>query len=123
MNILICEEEDVLLTALEFRLRKYGFDVIRAKTGSEAIDLIKAATPDLVVTDLMMPEINGLDLLQFIRNDLKSKLPFVVISEIENDELILQVLEEGASDFVSKPFNPNELILRIRRIFRQLEKS
>jgi two-component system alkaline phosphatase synthesis response regulator PhoP len=73
MKILICEDEEIMLTALEFRLRKQGFTVIKAEDGRQAIEKLKSEKPDLVVADIMMPHVSGLELIQFIRSDLKNR--------------------------------------------------
>ncbi len=121
MKILICEDEEIMLTALEFRLRKQGLEVILAKDGQEAKDKIKSEMPDLVVLDVMMPRVTGLQLIKYVREDLKSALPLIVISALEHDDTVLEAFRLGATDFITKPFKPNELILRIRKIFQEME--
>lgn len=121
MKVLICEDGEVLLTALEFRLQKNGYEIQLAKDGQEALDMVKASRPDLMVADLEASKVSGLELLRTVRKDLKSDLPFVLLADLDYDEQILEAFRLGATDFVSKPFNPNELILRIRRIFEQDE--
>jgi two-component system alkaline phosphatase synthesis response regulator PhoP len=120
MKILICEDEEIMLTALEFRLRKQGFTVIKAEDGRQAIEKLKSEKPDLVVADIMMPHVSGLELIQFIRSDLKnSDIPVIIISALEYDEVVLEAFRLGANDFIAKPFKPYELILRIKRIFQE----
>lgn len=121
MKILICEDEEIMLTALEFRLQRQGFKVKKAENGKEALEIIKTEKPDLVVADIMMPLVNGLELINFIRNDLGSMLPIIVISALEHEETVLEAFKLGASDFITKPFKPNELILRIKKIFQEIE--
>ena len=121
MKVLICEDGEVLLTALEFRLQKNGYEIQLAKDGQEALDMVKESRPDLMVADLEASKVSGLELLRTVRKDLKSGLPFVLLADLDYDEQILEAFRLGATDFVSKPFNPNELILRIRRIFEQDE--
>ena len=123
MKILICEDEEIMLTALEFRLRKQGFSVTLAKDGQEALTKVKEENPDLVVLDVMMPHVSGLELIEYVRQDLKSPLPLLVLSALEHDEIVLEAFRRGATDFITKPFKPNELILRIRRIFQEMEVS
>ncbi len=119
MKILICEDEEILLTALEFRLSKQGFKTILAKNGKQALQLIEDEKPDLVVADIMMPYVTGLELVDFVRNDFESDLPIIIISALEEDDVILKAFELGASDFIAKPFKPTELVLRIRKIFQE----
>ena len=79
--------------------------------------------PDLVVADIMMPFVSGLELINYIRKDLGSLLPVIIISALEHDETVLEAFRLGASDFITKPFKPNELILRIKKIFQEIELS
>ena len=123
MKILICEDEEIMLTALEFRLQRQGFEVMIATDGKEALEKIKTDAPDLIVADIMMPFVSGLDLINYIRKDLASTLPIIVISALEHDETVLEAFKLGASDFITKPFKPNELILRIKKIFQEIELS
>ncbi len=121
MKILICEDEEIMLTALEFRLRKQGFDVIKAEDGKAALERITNDSPDLIVADVMMPHITGLELVSHLRDEMKSKVPVIIISALEQDEIVLEAFRLGADDFITKPFRPNELILRIKKIVQDQE--
>lgn len=123
MKILICEDEEIMLTALEFRLRKQGFDVDLAKDGKQALEKLQESVPSLVILDILMPFVSGLEIIEYIRKEMKSSLPIIVISALEHDEVVLDAFKKGATDFVTKPFKPIELILRIKRIFQEMESS
>ena len=123
MKILICEDEEIMLTALEFRLRKQGFDVIIAENGKIALEKIKEDKPDLIVADIMMPFVSGLELIEFIRKDMRNTLPIIIISALEHEETVLKAFRLGATDFITKPFKPKELVLRIKRIFQEAEQT
>jgi len=125
MRILVCEDEEILLTSLEFRLRKNGFEVITAKDGKEALQMVEDEKPDLLVADVMMPHLTGLQLVDYMRNDLDLDTPVIIISALEEEETVLEAFRCGANDFISKPFKPTELVLRIKKIFqeRQLANS
>lgn len=124
MKILICEDEEIMLTALEFRLRKQGFVVTKAEDGKQAIEQIKLEKPDIIIADIMMPHVSGLELVQFVREDLNDpKTPIIIISALEYDDIVLEAFRLGANDFIAKPFKPNELILRIKRILQEQEIS
>ena len=123
MKILICEDEEIMLTALEFRLRKHGYEVILAEHGKAALDKVKEEKPDLVVVDIMMPYITGLELIEFIRKDMRNALPIIVISALEHEDIVLEAFRLGATDFITKPFKPNELVLRIKRIFQEIDMA
>lgn len=120
MKVLICEDEEIMLTALEFRLRKQGFSVLKAQDGKEALGIIESESPDLIVADLMMPYVTGLDIIKHLRDERDNDIPVIIISALEQEEVILAAFKEGAADFITKPFRPNELILRIKRIFQEL---
>ena len=121
MKILVCEDEEILLTSLEFRLNKQGHDVVLAKDGKEALEKIQKESVDLIVADIMMPHVTGLELVTFIRQQMKSDVPIIMISALGNDEMVLKAFEIGATDFISKPFKPSELVLRIKMIFQEME--
>jgi two-component system response regulator VicR len=116
MTILICQEEEVMLTALEFRLNKQGFEVGTATNKKDALDFIESRNPSLVVADILSDKVLGLDLLQHVLDMGKNRPPFILVSELQDDELILEALRGGAADFIAKPFNPIELVIRIRRV-------
>ena len=119
-KILICEDEEILLTALKFRLQKQGYELFLAADGKEARELIEKEKPDLIVTDIDVPKISGMELISLVRNDMEMSVPIVIIAPLENESIILEAMQKGADDFVTKPFKPVELVLRIRRIFQDI---
>jgi len=121
MKILVCEDEQIMLTALEFRLQKQGFSVDIAPDGKVALEKLAEEIPDLIILDLMMPFVSGLEIITHVRQKLKSSIPIIVISALEHDDTVLEAFQSGATDFVTKPFKPVELVLRIRRIFQEME--
>lgn len=116
MNVLVCEDEEIMLTALEFRLRKQGYNVTIAEDGRKALEILETQVPDIIVADIMMPHVTGLELVQHIRETMNSSVPIIMISALELDEVILEAFRLGANDFITKPFKPSELVLRIRRL-------
>ena len=123
MKILICEDEEILLTALEFRLSKKGFTTLTAKNGKEALQKIQDEAPDMVVADVMMPYVNGLELIDLVRHEFENSLPIIVMSALEDDDTVLEAFRLGATDFISKPFKPMELVLRIRKIVQDQQQA
>lgn len=117
-KILICEDEEILLTALKFRLQKQGYELLLASNGQQAKTMIQSEKPDLIVTDIDVPKISGMELIRLVRNDMAMDVPIVIIAPLENEGIILEAMQSGADDFVTKPFKPVELVLRIRRIFQ-----
>lgn len=123
MTILICEDEEIMLTALAFRMRRQGFEVITAEDGREAMQKIEEHQPDIIVTDIMMPHLSGIQLLEMMRGEMNSEVPIIIISALEREETILETFRKGANDFIAKPFKPNELILRIKKIIQEKNLS
>ncbi len=117
MKILICENEEILLTALEFRLRKNGYDLVWANDGEEALNKAKSESPELIISSLALPKVSGLDLVKKIRSD-NAETPIIVIGELEERESIVEALKSGVNDFLTKPFKPVELVLRVQHILR-----
>lgn len=119
LTILVVEDEEIMLTALEFRMRKHGFNVVLARDGQQAINYLASNTPDAIVTDMMMPNVTGMELLEYVRQNLDptyaSPMPVIIISALEQDDVVLDAFKAGANDFIAKPFKPQELILRLRR--------
>jgi diguanylate cyclase len=113
--ILLCEDDEVMLVALDFRLRKFGYRVVRARNHVDAHKAMTTLQPALVVVDLFTPELSG---LQFISDLRKSHpdLPILAMSTPEEGDRLLEALTLGAGDFLLKPVNPTELLLRIRRL-------
>jgi len=120
MNILVCEQEDILLTALEFRMNKQGYKTLRAKSGAEALEIMATGEANLMVTDADAGDMSGLDLIKQV-NASNPDMPIILISKMEDDEEMLDAFRSGANDFITKPFNPVELVLRIRKIFQAAE--
>ncbi|MCB0571114.1 MAG: response regulator transcription factor [Phaeodactylibacter sp.] len=119
-KILICEDEEILLTALRFRLQKQGYELILAADGKEAKAVIDHEQLDLIITEISVPKMSGLDIIRYVRQNLRNSTPIIIIAPLEDEEAILEAMAEGGDDFVTKPFKPVELVLRIRRIFRDL---
>jgi two-component system alkaline phosphatase synthesis response regulator PhoP len=123
MKVLLCEDEDVMRTAIEFRLTKQGYKVSYVSNGLDAIHALSQTLPDILVTDLVMPIHNGIEVIKYLRQNIKSDIPVIVISPVEEDELILEALRAGADDFLAKPFKPLELVLRLRSLIMKHDKK
>ncbi len=115
-KLLLVEDNELLLKAIEFKLKKEGFEVHTVKNGFEAMEYCRQQLPDLIVTDLMMPLINGGELVAFVRNELKSDIPIIVLSSVGVEKTVLNTFRMGADDFITKPFSPNELHIRIQKL-------
>lgn len=117
MKILICEDDTMTLKALEHKLKKDGYSIISAQDGKSACDMLSSQNDiDLLLTDLHMPVLSGLELINFVRGNLKSNMPIIMLTRVGLEETVLQAFELGADDYITKPFNPDELTLRIKRL-------
>jgi sigma-B regulation protein RsbU (phosphoserine phosphatase) len=126
MKILIAEDEKISRRILEMTLTKAGYDVIAVEDGVKALDSIQQEVPDMLITDWMMPELDGLELCRRVRDlDLCSYVYIILLTALTQKERIIEGLDAGADDYVTKPFERAELLARVRageRVIR-LERS
>jgi len=115
MKVLICEDDNLTLLALEHSIRIEGYETVTARDGLEAKKILAEQNIDLLVTDLHMPNIDGLELIQHIRNDLKRTFPIIMLTRVGSDDIVLSAFEQGADDYITKPFSPKELSIRIKK--------
>ena len=116
-RILVVEDDFMMLKTVEHRMKNEGHEVIQAKDGQEASKLIQhqGATIDLIITDLLMPFMSGLELINLMRVEYQMKTPIIVLSKVGNEDTVLQAFELGADDYLTKPFSPNELFIRVKK--------
>jgi PAS domain S-box-containing protein len=114
-HILVAEDDKTVSRIIEFRLRKEGYDVSFASNGKEAIDKIDSGNYDLLLTDLMMPFFNGLEVVSHVRNKARKNMPIIILSAVEMEETVVEAFKIGANDFLTKPFSPHELSMRIKK--------
>ncbi|BCN32319.1 response regulator transcription factor [Anaeromicropila herbilytica] len=123
-NILAVDDEEHILELIDYNLSNAGYQVVRAETGEEAIKILGEQKIDLALLDLMLPGIDGIDVLKNIRSSSKLKNLPVIILTAKSDEISKVVgLEVGADDYLSKPFGVHELIARIKAVLRRTEGS
>ncbi len=116
-NILVIEDDDIMLKAIRNILRKDGHEVITAKDGKEAFEKLDNEQYDVVITDLMMPYANGLEVVSRLRsNMLKRHVGIIVCSSVGNEETITEAFRLGADDYLKKPIMAGELMIRIRKL-------
>lgn len=115
MVVLLAEDDELILRTVEHKLLKEGHQVILTRNGKDAIDTIKEHEVDLVITDIMMPFASGLEILAAI-NSIGKRTPVIVLSSMGQEEVVVDAFDLGAADFMVKPFSPNELVLRIKRL-------
>jgi two-component system, OmpR family, KDP operon response regulator KdpE len=116
-NILVVDDEPQITRVLKTTLASQGYGVRIASDGEEALLSLKDWTPDLVITDLRMPNLGGLELCRQIRA--KSRLPIIVLSVKGEERTKVEALDAGADDYVTKPFSVNELLARVRAALRR----
>lgn len=115
-TIVLAEDNSTLSLLLKFRLEKEGYVLLIAEDGRKAIELIEQHRPDLILTDIMMPFVSGLEVVSFVRDKLNLGSPIIVFSSAGQEEMVLKSFNLGANDFMSKPFSPNELVIRVKRL-------
>jgi two-component system phosphate regulon response regulator PhoB len=119
-SILIVDDERDLLTLLEFNLEQEGFRIVLASSGAEALAQLRRELPDLVLLDLMLPDISGTEVCRAIKADPKTRHVPVVMLTAKGQEIDRVVgFEIGADDYVTKPFSMRELVLRVKAVLRR----
>jgi two-component system phosphate regulon response regulator PhoB len=119
-RILVVDDEPDLLELVRFNLSQAGFQVETATSGRAALDQLKTSLPDLLVLDLMLPDISGNDICRQVRNDpAMGELPIVMLTAKSEEVDRVVGFELGADDYVPKPFSPRELMLRVRAVLRR----
>jgi cyclic di-GMP phosphodiesterase len=115
MQILIVDDNDVALEALRHTLQGEGYEITVAHNGREALDIVSSGACHLVISDWMMPEIDGLELCRQIRRmDLPGYVYFILLTSKDSADSVVEGLSAGADDFIQKPFDPAELLVRVR---------
>jgi two-component system KDP operon response regulator KdpE len=117
-RILVVDDEPQIRRMLRTSLQSSGYEVLQAANGLEALTQFESHTPDLVITDLAMPEMNGLELTQAIRRI--AATPIIVLSVRDTDAMKVNALDEGADDYLTKPFSMPELLARVRAQMRRI---
>ncbi len=120
-KILIVEDEAMVADVVSRYLKRDGFAVETASDGEAALDLARAWTPDLVLLDLMLPKIDGLEVCRRLRAE--SNVPIIVVTAKGDEPDRIVGLELGADDYVSKPFSPRELVARVRAVLRRTRQA
>ncbi|MGA7157888.1 MAG: response regulator transcription factor [Acidobacteriaceae bacterium] len=118
MRILVVDDERQITRVLRTSLQSSGYEVTVANNGLEAFELFRSISPDLVITDLAMPEMGGIALTRAIRR--LAETPIIVLSVREQETMKVAALDEGANDYVTKPFSMPELLARVRANLRKV---
>lgn len=119
-RILVIDDEPDILTLVQYNLAKHGYDVTCALSGEEALHQLQAAPPDLVVLDLMLPGLDGLEVCKAMKRDARTAaIPIVILTARDDDVDVVTGLELGADDYLTKPFSPRVLLARIKAVLRR----
>lgn len=122
MKILVCEDDIMTQKAIEHKLNAENFEVEKASDGKEALKILEDKEIDLLITDLHMPKLDGLELINYLRNEKKKNIPIIMLTRVGVEETVLKAFELGADDYITKPFSPNELILRVKKVLMKVNK-
>jgi two-component system, OmpR family, alkaline phosphatase synthesis response regulator PhoP len=124
-KILVVDDELDMVELVAFNLRAEGYEVITATNGLEALNQARSALPDLILLDLMLPEIDGVAVCEILRRlPSTAQIPVIMVTAWTSEASRIVGLEAGAEDYVTKPFSPRELVLRVTRTLRaQAEKA
>lgn len=123
-KILIVEDEKDILQLVKLYLDKEGYRTVTAATGSEGLRQARAEKPDLVVLDLMLPEIDGLEVCKRLRSAPETAmLPIIMLTAKAEESDTVVGLELGADDYVTKPFSPKTLVARVKALFRRIDRT
>ncbi len=121
MRILVVDDERQITRVLRTSLQSSGYEVLLANNGLEAFERFRSQAPDLVITDLGMPEMGGVELTRAIRRI--SETPIIVLSVREQETMKVAALDEGADDYITKPFSMPELLARVRANLRKVARE
>lgn len=118
MKILVAEDEPLMLMAIEAKLKNEGFEVTGVPDGREALKSLEENVPDLIITDILMPYTSGLELISIVKSNQNKKVPIIVLSGLGQEDTVMEAFQLGADDFITKPFNPTELSVRVKRLLK-----
>lgn len=119
-KILLVDDEESLVSTLKTFLELSGFEVVTAKNGLEAFDRLAQGQPDLVVLDVLMPQLDGRETLRRLRGR-GDWTPVILLTQVTGTAQRIMAIEEGADDYLNKPFDPQELVVRIRAVLRRTQ--
>jgi two-component system alkaline phosphatase synthesis response regulator PhoP len=123
-KILIVEDEKDIIKMLEYNLEKEGFKTFSSRDGEDALDSVSRDHPDLIVLDLMLPGIDGLEVCKTLKSDSKTAfIPIIMLTAKSQESDKIVGLELGADDYMTKPFSPRELIARIKAVLRRVKEK
>ena len=120
-RILVVDDEERMVRFIRLNLEHDGFQVIEAFRGTQAIDRLRSSLPDLILLDVMLPDIDGFEVLAMVREI--SSVPVIMLTAKGEEDDRVRGLELGADDYITKPFSPRELVSRVRAVLRRTESA
>jgi DNA-binding response OmpR family regulator len=115
MKILVVDDDDLMLQSIAHTLKEDGFDVVTANDGEKAFKIIKKKELDLIVSDILMPNMSGLGLLNMVEKHYDNRLPIIFMSSLHKNDPTLTDLNQDDIEFMEKPINFEDLVIRIRK--------
>ena len=123
-KVLIIEDEKDIIELVEYNLERDGYHVVAAKSGEEALNLLKTEKPNLIILDLMLPGMDGLEICRLIKQEGKgANIPIIMLTAKSEEADVVVGLQMGADDYVTKPFSPKVLLARIKAVLRRLSEK
>ncbi|MDX1638407.1 MAG: response regulator transcription factor [Balneolaceae bacterium] len=123
-TILVVDDEQDLLDLIEYNLKKEGFDVLKAEDGEEGIEVAREHRPNLVLLDIMMPKMDGLEVVEVMREDEDLKrIPIIFLTARGDEKTEVEGLDKGGDDYITKPISTTKLISRIKAVLRRFEET
>lgn len=120
-KILVVDDEERMLRFIRLNLEHDGFQVIEATKGREALDKMRTRMPDMILLDVMLPDLDGFEVLRMVREI--SSIPIIMLTAKGEEDDRVKGLELGADDYVTKPFSPRELVSRVKAVLRRVESK
>lgn len=123
-TILVVDDEQDLLDLIEYNLNNEGFNVLKAEDGLEGIEMAREHNPDLILLDIMMPKMDGLEVVERIRDDSQLKhIPIIFLTARGDEKTEVEGLDKGGDDYITKPISTTKLISRIKAVLRRFEET
>lgn len=123
-TILVVDDEQDLLDLIEYNLKKENFNVLRAENGQEGINITREQHPDLVLLDIMMPKMDGMEVVEELRDDDQlGHIPIIFLTARGDEKTEVEGLDKGGDDYITKPISTTKLISRIKAVLRRFEET
>lgn len=119
MRIILAEDNDILRKSLSFFLESKGFTVDQFSDGKDALDAIQSNSYDIILTDINMPGISGMEITQYVRQTINSEIPIIILTSSGVEQTELDSFDIGANEFIAKPISPAVLLVRINKLLNK----